>query len=227
MKHTLITCLAAVACFISPCFAEGEASKELPKVLLIGDSISGGYSKGVKSLLEGRAAVTGPISNAETTINGVARLDEWLGDTKWDLIHFNWGLWDMYGWQYAKQDNSPAKYEERLESLVGRLKKTGAKLIWATTTPACREAETTMLKRFKTELKISPETEQEYQQAALRVMKKHGVQVNDLYALIKPQQEKVQGADNVHFSGAGYGMLAKQVAETIAASLKLEPVAPK
>jgi hypothetical protein len=227
MRQSLIACFAAIACAITPCFAEEDASKNLPKVLLIGDSISGGYSKGVKSLLNGRAAVTGPIANAETTIHGVARLDEWLGDAKWDLIHFNWGLWDMYGWKYAKEDRSPAKYEERLESLVGRLKKTGAKLIWATTTPACRDAETTMLKQFKTEVKISPETEQEYQQAALRVMKKHGVQVNDLYALIKPQLENVQGADDVHFSGAGYGMLAKQVAETIAASLKLEPAAPK
>ena len=222
-----ITLLAATSCVITPCFAEAESPNDLPKVLLIGDSISGGYSKTVKSLLEGRAAVKGPISNAETTINGVARLDDWLGDTKWDLIHFNWGLWDMYGWKYAKEDRSPAMYEKRLESLVERLKKTGAKLIWATTTPACREAETTMLKQFKTEVKISPETEQEYQQAALRVMKKHGVQVNDLYALIKPQQEKVQGADNVHFSGAGYGLLGKQVADTIAASLGLEQAAPK
>lgn len=226
MKQKLLILLAAFGWVIAPCFAEEESPKDLPKVLLIGDSISGGYSKAVKAKLEGKAAVTGPISNAETTINGVARLDEWLGDTKWDLIHFNWGLWDMYGWQYAKEDRSPAMYEKRLESLVGRLKKTGAKLIWATTTPACRDAETTMLKRFKTELKISPETEQEYQQAALRVMKKHGVPVNDLYAAIKPQQEKFQAADNVHFSGAGYGLLAKQVADTIATSLGLEQTAP-
>lgn len=215
-----------------PCLAEAPgknteaAPAALPKVLLIGDSISGGYSKGVKKLLDGRASVTGPLSNAETTINGVARLDEWLGDTKWDLIHFNWGLWDMYGWRYAKDDRSPAMYEKRLESLVARLEKTGAKLIWATTTPACPEAETTMLKQFKTEVRISPETEQEYQQAALRVMKKHGVRVNDLYAAIKPRQAEFQAADNVHFSGAGYGLLARQVADAIASSLGLENPKP-
>jgi acyl-CoA thioesterase-1 len=227
MKQKLITLLGAFVCAITPCFAQAESAKDLPKVLLIGDSISGGYSKAVKSMLEGRAAVTGPVANAETTIYGVARLDDWLGDTKWDLIHFNWGLWDMYGWKYAKEDRSPAMYEKRLESLVGRLKKTGAKLIWATTTPACREAETTMLKQFKTEVKISPELEKEYQDAALRVMQKHGIQVNDLYAAIKPQQEKFQAADNVHFSGAGYGLLGRQVANTIAASLGLEQAAPK
>jgi acyl-CoA thioesterase-1 len=227
MKRKLITILAALGCAIAPCFAEAESAKELPKVLLIGDSISGGYSKTVKSMLEGRAAVTGPVANAETTIFGVARLDDWLGETKWDLIHFNWGLWDMYGWKYAKEDRSPAMYEKRLESLVGRLKKTGAKLVWATTTPACREAETTMLNQFKTEVRITPGLEKEYQDAALRVMKKHGVQVNDLYAAIKPQQEKFQAADNVHFSGAGYGLLGKQVADTIAASLGLGKPDPK
>jgi acyl-CoA thioesterase-1 len=224
IKQSLMMILVCYGQAVAPCFAEAPVpnAASLPKVLLIGDSISGGYSKGVKKLLEGKASVTGPLSNAETTIYGVARLDEWLGDAKWDLIHFNWGLWDIYGWRYAKEDRSPAMYEKRLEQLVTRLEKTGATLIWATTTPVCREAETTMLKQFKTEVKITPETEKEYRDAALRVMTRHGVQVNDLHAAIKPQQEKVQEPDNVHFSGAGYGLLAKQVAETIAASLGLE-----
>ena len=118
-------------------------------------------------------------------------------------------------------------YEQRLDTLVTRLKKTGAKLIWATTTPVCLEAETTMLKQFKTEVKISPELEKEYRDAALRVMKKHDIEVNDLHAVIKPEQDKVQGIDNVHFSGAGYGMLGKAVAQRIATSLKIEMPAEK
>ena len=60
-----------------------------------------------------------------TTGTGLKKLDQWLGDGKWDVIHFNWGLWDMYGWQYAKEDRSPAVYQERLEAIVSRLKKTG------------------------------------------------------------------------------------------------------
>jgi acyl-CoA thioesterase-1 len=225
MKNFLSIFLFAISQVFTPSFAQqspATADANLPKVLLIGDSISGGYSKEVKRLLEGKAAVTGPIANAEATIYGVAKIDEWIGTTKWDLIHFNWGLWDIYGWKYAKEDRSPAMYEQRLDTLVTRLKKTGAKLIWATTTPVCREAETTMLKQFKTEVKISPELEKEYSDAALRVMKKHDIEVNDLHAVIKPQQEKVQGIDNVHFSGAGYGTLGHAVANRIATSLKIE-----
>ena len=39
-----------------------------------------------------------------------------------------------------------------------------------------------MRNRFKTELKITPEIEQQYLDAALRVMKKHNVQIDDLHA---------------------------------------------
>jgi lysophospholipase L1-like esterase len=205
---------------ISGASAAGKAATQqstpLPRVLLIGDSICGGYEKGVKKLLAGKAEVVKNAGNAEHTGTGLAKIDEWLGDGKWDVIHFNWGLWDMYGWQYAKEDHSPAAYEKRLEELVTRMEKTGAKLIWATTTPACPEPEGTMLKRFKTELKITPQVEQQYLDAALRVMKKHNVQVNDLHALMAPELSKYLTApDNVHFTGAGYAKLGKQVADSI------------
>ena len=191
-------------------------SKPLPRVLLIGDSISGGYQKVVKSLLAGKAEVVKNEGNAEYTGTGLTKLDSWLGDDKWDVIHFNWGLWDMYGWRYAKEDRSPAAYEKRLEALVTRLEKTGAKLIWATTTPACPEAEKTMLTQFKTVVKITPDVERQYLDAALRVMKKHNVQVNDLHALMLPELKKYSPEpDNVHFTAAGYQKLGKQVADAI------------
>jgi acyl-CoA thioesterase-1 len=191
----------------------------LPKVLLLGDSISGGYHKAVAKALEGKAVVAKSSDNGESTATGVIKIDGWLGDTKWDVIHFNWGLWDMYGWQYASDDRSPAKYAERLDQLVTRLKKTGAKLIWATTTPCPPNAETTMLKRWKTEVIINEDLERQYREAALQVMKKHEVPVNDLYALMKPRRSEFQADDNVHFSPAGSTLLAQKVADSIMKSL--------
>ena len=88
-----------------------QPSKPLPRVLLIGDSICGGYYKVVQRELEGKAMVVKNEGNAEYTGTGLKKLDEWLGDGKWDVIHFNWGLWDMYGWQYAKVDRSPTVYK--------------------------------------------------------------------------------------------------------------------
>jgi len=192
----------------------------LPKVLLIGDSISGGYHKGVANALEGKAVVAKSSDNGESTAVGVIKIDGWLGDTKWDVIHFNWGVWDMYGWQYASDDRSPAKYAERLDQLVTRMRKTGAKLIWATTTPVPPKPEATMLKRWKTEVVIDEALERQYQEAALQVMKKHDVQVNDLYALLKPRRSEFQPENDVHFSPAGSTLMAQQVAEAIMKALE-------
>lgn len=199
---------------------EGQATPALPRVLIIGDSISQGYHKTVVKALEGKADVSRIPGNGQWAGTGVKKIDDWLGETKWDVIHFNFGLWDMYGWEFDEEDRSPKAYEQRLETIVTRLKKTGAKLIWATTTPACPEAEVTMLKRFHKEVVISAELEQQYLDAAARVMKKHGVQVNDLHALVKPELDELLVApDNVHYTARGYALLGKQVAQTIAATL--------
>jgi hypothetical protein len=60
----------------------------LPKVLLIGDSISGGYCRLVEKALEGKAVVAKSSDNGESTAVGVKKIDGWLGDAKWDAIHY-------------------------------------------------------------------------------------------------------------------------------------------
>ena len=216
----LAACLCAQAATAETIHA--EPNKPLPRVLLIGDSICGGYYKVVQRELDGKAIVVKNEGNAEYTGTGLKRLDEWLGDRKWDVVHFNWGLWDMYGWQYAKEDRLPAAYQERLEKIVSRLEKTGARLIWATTTPACPGAEKTMRNRFKTEVRITPAVERQYLDAALRVMKRHHVQVNDLHAMIERRWEKKPPSpdhDDVHFDGNTNNALGRQVAAAILQAL--------
>lgn len=199
---------------------EPAKQPDLPRILIIGDSISGGYYKAVTRSLQDRAVVMRNEGNAEWTGTGIKKIDEWLGDGNWDIIHFNWGLWDMYGWRYFDQDRSPKAYAERLDQLVTRIKATNAKLIWATTTPACPGPEATMLNQFKKEIVITPEIQLEYQNAALEVMKKHGVEVNDLYHYVLPDLGKFSPApDNVHFTGAGNGHLARRVVEVLGKTL--------
>lgn len=217
--------LASLTIFLPALSLAAEKEADLPRVLIIGDSISGGYYKSTVKSLEGKAAVSHNPGNGEWTGTGVKKIDEWLGDGKWDVIHFNWGLWDIYGWRYAKEDRSPKAYAERLETLVTRMEKTGAKLIWATTTPVCPGPEKTMLEKWKTEVIISPELEQQYRDAALEVMKRHNVQINDLYATVKPELEKLSPApDNVHFNGGGSQRLAAKVSKAIIQALDAPPV---
>ena len=209
----------------SSLYAEGApANSSPPRVLIIGDSISMQYMPFVVEALKGEAIVKRHHGNGGPTIRGVKNIDKWLGNGKWDVIHFNWGLWDMYGWEYWKEDRSPARYKERLEALVTRLNKTGATLIWATTTPVCPAPEKTMVRRFKDGIAvISPETEKEYLDAAREVMEKHTIKINDLYTLTKANREAYALGDNdVHYNKEGRKKQAEQVANTIREAIKSE-----
>ena len=66
----------------------------LPRVLLIGDSVSIGYTLPTRELLIGKANVHRPPTNCSSTGNGLKYLKSWLGEKKWDVIHFNFGLHD-------------------------------------------------------------------------------------------------------------------------------------
>ena len=211
--------LVLLGLFSSSLIASGEEfqppKKELPQVLLIGDSISIGYSPHVKQLLHAEASVVHNKGNAGPTENGLKNIDEWIGTTKWDVIHFNWGLHDLcYRRPESKTQGNRDKvkgtvstsleqYEKNLENLVQRLKKTGAALIWATTTVVPEDEEG----RFVGD-------DIKYNAVAARVMSKHGIAINDLHATSKGfAPEAFAGKGNVHFKEEGYKKLAVQVVD--------------
>jgi acyl-CoA thioesterase-1 len=189
----------------------------LPRVLLIGDSISIGYTVAVRELLKGKANVHHPPTNCSSTVVGLKSLEAWLGDKKWDVIHFNWGLHDLKyidekgalaAVDKGKQQVPLDEYEKNLRQLVERLKKTGARLIWCSTTPVPEGAAGRV-----------PGDEARYNEVAARVMKENGVATDDLYAFAKPRLKDIQQPRNVHFSAEGSQQLAQVVAETIEKAL--------
>ena len=175
---------------------------KLPRVLLIGDSVSRGYTQPTRKVLEGKANVHRAPTNCGPTASGVKNLDVWLGEGKWDIIHFNFGIHD--------RSTPAADYVKRLEEIVSRLEKTGAKLIWASTTP----------------IPDNPAQKQtaasivEKNALAAEVMKKHGIPTDDLFAAITPHLAKLQNPNDVHFSGEGYDFLGAKVGEAILGRLK-------
>ncbi|MFZ4611064.1 MAG: SGNH/GDSL hydrolase family protein [Gemmataceae bacterium] len=176
---------------------------KLPRVLLIGDSVSRGYTLPARVALERKANVHRAPENCGPTSNGIKKMDVWLGEGKWDVIHFNFGIHD--------RKTSAKDYEDRLELIVKQLKATGAKLIWASTTP------------IPPDTKDGPEATTaiiEKNRIAADIMKKNMVHVNDLFDFITPQLSKVQNPMDVHFKGEGYDMLGKQVALKIEEILK-------
>lgn len=173
----------------------------LPRVLIIGDSVSRGYTLAVRDKLAGIANVHRAPENCGPTANGLKKLDIWTQGQKWDVVTFNFGIHDR---------NTPAaQYESRLTEIVQRLRATGAVVLFVNTTPI-------------------PDGTKSYGSAALitqknalaeKVMKTIGVPVVDVYGAVMPKLGELQNPNDVHFKEPGYQFLGGVVADAIKAAL--------
>jgi hypothetical protein len=102
----------------SPAFAPVTDAPGLPRVLLIGDSISIGYTVPVQKLLAGKANVHRVPDNAGPTTHGVQFLETWLGNERWDVIHFNFGLHDLKLMWDGEHQVRVEDYERNLRRLA-------------------------------------------------------------------------------------------------------------
>ncbi len=194
------------------------------RILIIGDSISLGYLPFVAE----HFGDDGPLvahneGNAQSTNHALSsnRIYDWVaGD--WDVIYFNFGLHDL---SWADQDQTEVAvgtdgagprvpldhYESQLQQIVDILGQTEAHLIFATTTPV-----------YTTEGSRFAGAEISYNEAALSVMQRNGIQVSDLHAYALGNirvNHLVGGSDNIHFNAAGYQVLA----ETVVTALENPP----
>jgi acyl-CoA thioesterase-1 len=189
----------------------------LPRVLLLGDSISIAYTQQVRAELQGVANVHRPDENCGPTAYGKERLEAWLGSGTWDVIYFNFGLHDLKYLDaqenYVTPDKgrpvaAPEPYGKNLRAIVQRLHRTGARLIFATTTPVPAGATGRV-----------EGSERAYNDVARRVMGENNVLVDDLHAYVVPRQAEIQLPHDVHLTPAGSAGLARRVAATIRAAL--------
>jgi acyl-CoA thioesterase-1 len=194
----------------NPAYAFVKSNPKFPRILIVGDSISIGYTPFVREILSKKANVHRIPDNSRDTGWGLEKLVYWLGKRKWDFIHFNWGLHDL---KYIKDDKldlsgiqvrSVDRYAQNLEQIVQRLEQTKANLIWASTTPIPEGSSG----------RISGD-EIRYNDAAEKIMKKHNVPINDLYSTVKPHLSKYQRPKNVHFTAEGSEFLAQKVTKEI------------
>jgi hypothetical protein len=189
----------------------------LPRVLLIGDSISIGYTLPVRELLDGRANLHRPGQNCRATIHALELIDTWLGDSSWDIIHFNFGLHDIAMLDAQGERSSEGarqvpvdQYTQYLNALVDRLQQTGASLIWCCTTPVPEGAE----RRKKGDDIL-------YNAAAGNIMRARSIPINDLYTYALQRLDDIQKPANVHFTPEGSAELAKAVADHILEALSV------
>jgi outer membrane protein assembly factor BamB len=208
----------------NPAMEAIEDLPRLPRVLLIGDSISIGYTLPVREMMQGKANVHRPLTNCGPTTKGIAEIDKWLGSGTWDVIHFNWGLHDLKymgpeGQNLADPKASDSRrqvpideYEANLRKLVARLKKTGARLVWRSTTPIPTGAQG----------RVSGDSAK-YNAVAKKIMDEHGIAIDDQYSFALPRLRALQRPANVHFTPAGSRELAKEVVAAINKALIPRP----
>ncbi|WPJ96624.1 SGNH/GDSL hydrolase family protein [Coraliomargarita algicola] len=196
----------------------------LPNVLILGDSISIGYTRQVRELLQGKANVYRPMSadgtrprNCNGTVVGLKVSQPMLQSHQWDVIHFNWGLHDLKHVKRAHtneksndpqdpQQSTPQEYERNLREIVRELVKSDAQLIFATTTPVVPGT----LNPLRT-----PDAPVEYNAIAVKIMAEYQIRVNDLHAYCLPNLAEWQQPKNVHFKPKGSQAIAERVAAVI------------
>ena len=191
------------------------------KILIIGDSISIGYTPFVKEYFGDKAIIKHNPGNAQHTGTGLEKINEWIGEEKWDIIQFNWGLWDLcyrhsdskiYGNRdkiNGKITYSVDEYSANIDSIASILQtKTKAKLIFLTTTYVPENE----AGRFKKDPLV-------YNIAAKLIMEKHSIIVNDIYEQSMLIHNKFgKGSDDVHYTKEGYKELSKLVSNFIEAN---------
>ena len=176
----------------------------LPRVLLIGDSITRTYYPEVEKHLAGKAYVGRLSTSAFISDRAIARqITMVLSQYKFDVIHFNNG---MHGWQHGERE-----YDKAFPGFLAAIKQHApdVKLIWADTTT----------------LKISPNLPSDNQtqatderiaarnDMALKYITPAGIDVDDLNSLVKGHSE--YHSDNIHFNNRGVSLEAAQVADHI------------
>ena len=191
--------------------------KNLPYVLILGDSISGGYNINVRELLMGKANVlwAGYPSAKSQPERMVIDREQRLG-CKIDIVHFNWGFHAM---KFVDDENhlkTPEtghrfmeleEYDDNLENFVTALKAADARLIWASTTPVNGSP-----------WAIDGDSV-DYNAAAAEVMQRHGVMINDLYTYAK-ENELHEKYGDCHFNAESSARLAIPIADSILRELQ-------
>lgn len=189
----------------------------LPRVLIIGDSISIGYTKHVREALKGKANVHRIPGNGQSTLAGRKEITEWLGTKPWDVVHFNFGLHDAKYQPDGTTKVSREDYVKNLQEILQTIKQKSKTVVWASTTPVPE--------------KLLPEGRRfdsipERNEIARKLMVENGVPVTDLYAVILPVQNDVQRPNDVHFTPEGYDLLAEAVTASITPLLTKPEPAP-
>ena len=182
----LLSALFSFSCLTRPASGE-ETAPQLPRVVLLGDSIRLGYAPLVAKRLAGKATVVSPASNGGDSAALLRQIEQWAIRENPAVVHFNCGLHDLRLTKaIGRHQVEAAQYQANLEQLATRLRKeTTAAVVFANTTPILDARRAGRNEKFS----FAEADVQRYNSAAVSVMNRCGAPVNDLHWVIHARQE--------------------------------------
>ena len=179
--------------------------EDLPRVLLIGDSITQAYFPEVESRLAGKAYCARLTTSKCIGDPGLlAEIEPLLDQYRFAIIHVNNGL---HGVAYTEEQYAQA-FEPFMNTLM--TKEPQARMIWAHSTPVVIEGKIESPRTARVRVR---------NQTAQAFADRRGIPVDDLFALTIGHPEYFS-TDGVHLNKTGISIQAKQVAEVILATLE-------
>ena len=173
-----------------------DCTEDVPRILMIGDSISVGYRSAVFARVRGTyGCATVSTSKAIDNPRFCAEIDALASSEgfEYPVIHFNNGL---HGFQLTD-----GEYREHYGKVVDflRVRWPGARLILAASTPVIGDMDARVTARNRIVKELADE---------------RGLEYNDLYEAVKGDLT-IRAGDPYHFNAAGYEKLADRIADLI------------
>jgi hypothetical protein len=180
----------------------------LPRILLIGNSITRGYYPGVAKIMEGKAYVARLTTSKSVGDPALLKeIDLIMSYYKFDVVHFNNGL---HGFGYTEEE-----YGKAFPAFVRKIREKAphAALIWATITPVHTKADMNILDPKTDRIKVRNKIALDY------IVKQKDIRVDSLYELTINHPEFYEGGDGTHPNPSGYQAVAEKVAAALSAVL--------
>ena len=194
-----------------------RSDEKLPSVLLMGDSIASGYSRGVGERLKGVANVDVYVTGKHVASDLYKDITPVVTHRPYQVIHFNESTLHAWTPGRVREGQYEPAFRQYLETILARAPQ--AKLIWASGTPMTVQGEPT---------ELDPEHNRaivDFNRIARQAVESAGVAVNDLYTLMLGHLELGAG-DRFHWKKSGVDIQAAAVAAAVRKALA-QPIAPK
>jgi lysophospholipase L1-like esterase len=208
----------------------------LPRVLIIGDSISGHYHERLRMLMEGKANIVGEASaptrpdpkrsfwasvgnrfyRTDTATKG-DDLKNFLAESgPWDIVHFNIGIH-----VFSKANPGDEKpYAEKLRQVVQTIRDSGAICLFANSTGTVADNTIPNSPNYLTNCKA-------FNASAEAVMREMGVPVTDIYGMIQPRIKELISGDLIHTNAEADQMMAELIAKRLTETIATLPTKPR